>query len=186
MRHTGIVSFEFGGENVPSILGACATRKFWYLVRGPSDPTNRFFMRLLFPCSSSVTPKLDREATDGVEVNDVRLHSVGQTHSVLFFSYAAAKATWLISACNLSHDLLPQFCCVSMSWDTLHALKSLLCFVVVLQNCFIHTGASIIVALGPFYLYRLTLIPAWMSNYIYYKIWDDITYPLPNFYGATD
>ena len=32
---------------------------------------------------------------------------------------------------------------------------------------------------------RLTLIPAWISNYMHYKMWDEITYPFPNFNGAT-
>ena len=33
--------------------------------------------------------------------------------------------------------------------------------------------------------YLVTLIPAWLSNYMYihYKVWDEITYPLPNFNG---
>ena len=31
----------------------------------------------------------------------------------------------------------------------------------------------------------LTLIPAWISNYIHYKVWGEITYPFPNFNGAT-
>ena len=31
----------------------------------------------------------------------------------------------------------------------------------------------------------LTLIPAWMSNYNHYKVQDEITYPFPNFNGAT-
>ena len=26
-----------------------------------------------------------------------------------------------------------------------------------------------------------TLLPAWISNYIHYKVWDEITYPFPNF-----
>ena len=30
-----------------------------------------------------------------------------------------------------------------------------------------------------------TLVPAWISNYIHYKVWDEITYPFPNFKGAT-
>ena len=30
-----------------------------------------------------------------------------------------------------------------------------------------------------------TLIPAWMSNYIHYNMWDEITYPFPNFNNAT-
>ena len=38
---------------------------------------------------------------------------------------------------------------------------------------------------GPFYLQGLTLIPAWISNYIHYKMWGEITYPFLNFNGAT-
>ena len=32
-----------------------------------------------------------------------------------------------------------------------------------------------------FYLDGLTLIPAWISNHMPSKVWDEITYPLPNF-----
>ena len=37
-----------------------------------------------------------------------------------------------------------------------------------------HIGVNMAVAddLGPFYLHGLTLIPAWISNYIPYKVWD--------------
>ena len=38
---------------------------------------------------------------------------------------------------------------------------------------------------GPFYKHGLTLIPAWISNYIHYNVWDEITYPFLNFNGAT-
>ena len=38
---------------------------------------------------------------------------------------------------------------------------------------------------GLFYKYVLTLIPAWISNYILYNVWDEITYPFLNFNGAT-
>ena len=38
---------------------------------------------------------------------------------------------------------------------------------------------------GPFYQHGLTLIPAWISNYIHYNVWDEITYPFLNFNGAT-
>ena len=30
-----------------------------------------------------------------------------------------------------------------------------------------------------------TLIPAWISNYTHYNVWDEITYPFLNFNGAT-
>ena len=38
---------------------------------------------------------------------------------------------------------------------------------------------------GRFYKHGLTLIPAWISNYIHYKVWDEITYPFLNFNRAT-
>ena len=38
---------------------------------------------------------------------------------------------------------------------------------------------------GPLYLHGLTVIPTWMSNYIYHKVWDEITHPFPNFNGCT-
>ena len=38
---------------------------------------------------------------------------------------------------------------------------------------------------GPFYWDDLTLISAWISNHIHYKVWGEITYPFPNFNGAT-
>ena len=38
---------------------------------------------------------------------------------------------------------------------------------------------------GPFYKHGLTLIPAWISNYIHYNVWDEITYQFLNFNGAT-
>ena len=37
----------------------------------------------------------------------------------------------------------------------------------------------------PFYEHKSTFIPAWISNYIHHKVWDEITYPFPNFNGAT-
>ena len=30
---------------------------------------------------------------------------------------------------------------------------------------------------GPYHKHRSTLIPAWMSNYIHYEMWDEITNP---------
>ena len=36
-----------------------------------------------------------------------------------------------------------------------------------------------------FYEHGLTLVPAWTSNYTHYKMWDEITYPFPNFNGWT-
>ena len=34
------------------------------------------------------------------------------------------------------------------------------------------------------YIYGLTVIPVWISNYIHCKVWDEITYPFLNFNGC--
>ena len=47
------------------------------------------------------------------------------------------------------------------------------------------TDADESIVWDPFYYHGLTLIPAWISNYIHYKVWDEITYPFINFNGAT-
>ena len=38
---------------------------------------------------------------------------------------------------------------------------------------------------GPFYQLGLTIIPSWISNHMPSKVWDEITYPFPNFNGCT-
>ena len=36
-----------------------------------------------------------------------------------------------------------------------------------------------------FYKHGLTLVPAWISDYIHHKVWDEITCSFPNFNGCT-
>ena len=38
---------------------------------------------------------------------------------------------------------------------------------------------------GVFYQYGITLISAWISNYIHDKMWDEITNPFPNLNNGT-
>ena len=45
--------------------------------------------------------------------------------------------------------------------------------------------AHICVTRSLFYWYGLTLIPAWISNYIPGKVWEWITYPFSNFKSCT-
>ena len=37
----------------------------------------------------------------------------------------------------------------------------------------------------PFYSYELASTPSWMSNYIHYDVWDEISYPFRNFNDST-
>ena len=37
----------------------------------------------------------------------------------------------------------------------------------------------------PYYLHGTTLISAWIGNNIHNKVWDEISYPSPNFNGGT-
>ena len=48
------------------------------------------------------------------------------------------------------------------------------------------SGAGVGIFQGPLYQYGgLTLIPAWVSYYIQYQVYDEITYTFPNFIGTT-
>ena len=46
-------------------------------------------------------------------------------------------------------------------------------------------GYTLVTSRGPFYLHGLTLIPAWISNCIHDRVWDEIINPSPNFKGTT-
>ena len=47
-----------------------------------------------------------------------------------------------------------------------------------------HLNYNSINDFGVFFLTFLWL-PAWISNYTHYNVWDEITYPFLNFNGAT-
>ena len=47
------------------------------------------------------------------------------------------------------------------------------------------SGARWIREQRSFYRHGLSLIPAWISNHVPNKVWDEITYPFPNINGAT-
>ena len=46
-------------------------------------------------------------------------------------------------------------------------------------NCNMYLGKYI--SMGSFYEHGLTLIQVWISNRMPSKMWDEITYPFPNF-----
>ena len=55
------------------------------------------------------------------------------------------------------------------------------------QNIYIFHQLKI-ASCGRFYIkvkHGLTLIPAWISNHMPSKVWDEITYPFLNFNGVT-
>ena len=45
---------------------------------------------------------------------------------------------------------------------------------IISQSCLVMTQ-------GSFYWHGLTFIPAWINNHMPSKVWDEITYPFPNF-----
>ena len=56
---------------------------------------------------------------------------------------------------------------------------------VILPPLLRYVEQSFIITWAPFYYRGLTLIPAWISNYTHYNVWDEIIYPFLNFKGAT-
>ena len=49
----------------------------------------------------------------------------------------------------------------------------------------LHTSVRSEHTRGSFYYHLLPLIQAWISNYIHYKMWNEITYPFLHFNGGT-
>ena len=87
----------------------------------------------------------------------------------IYSSLVHGKLNWNVANCRLSKI-------------SILATKSLLgarmsCYYT-LQN--IWQGFAV-----AFYRHGLTLIPAWISNYIHYDVWDEIAYPFPNGNGCT-
>ena len=73
-------------------------------------------------------------------------------------------------------------CCGLVLDNVMHILQGLFLHLITQPDSKIH-GAN----LGPpgSCWTCLTLITAWISNYIHYKVWDEITYPFLNFNGCT-
>ena len=61
-------------------------------------------------------------------------------------------------------------------------------FVPTLQGCFAGTGRMMAPVQVKYFRDQswLTLISAWISRHMFSNVWDQITYPFPNFNGAAD
>ena len=66
-----------------------------------------------------------------------------------------------------------------------HDHFAVICSLYVYGKCHSNVLDRFITAPPPLYQHGLTLIPAWISNYTHYIVWDEITYPFLNFNGAT-
>ena len=52
------------------------------------------------------------------------------------------------------------------------------------QNTYVRT-VCILFGVYAFLYEWVTVIPAWVSNYTHYSVWDELTFPFPNCNGAT-
>ena len=85
----------------------------------------------------------------------------------------------IIGECICELDCCHYFCVSNISshqWNVYFPWQFTVCRVLL----WLITGAW-----DTFYWHDITLIPAWISNYIHYKIWDEFIYPFPNFNCAT-
>ena len=111
-----------------------------------------------------------------------------------FNSLAPGKFKW-----NFRHVIFKQIlvidgwgisCEIALIWMSLDFTDDQLTLVQVLAWCHQATSHYLnqcwprfqchLASLGP-----NELIPAWINNYIYYKMWDEIIYPFPNFNSWT-
>ena len=108
-----------------------------------------------------------------------------------------SNVTYIVLTCasqhrvaNLSKHLYLQLC----PWKYLHRDQILYTYalglpwyhcVVVGSGCSYFVTATRALPGCPIYQHRLTLIPAWIGNQMPSKMWNEITYPYPNFNGCT-
>ena len=70
----------------------------------------------------------------------------------------------------------------AISWFAYFRKKSATCTLETMSQ--LSPGFSLDTS-SPFHKHGLTLIPAWISNHMLGKVWDEITYPFLNFNGCT-
>ena len=99
---------------------------------------------------------------------------VTNTKRLLTISFQQNAWLWLADALGLSNHDQP-FC-----WKFL--VKNLLVFATLTPETHIQDTS---LHLGPLLPAWFNFIPACISNYTHYELWDEITYPFPNINGAT-
>ena len=118
-------------------------------------------------------------------------HVVNHDH-VVTWKKVSELATHLVGY-NVMHLADSPHCICSFFWHRIAKLHGF-----VLSNWSLITGWITSISVegkcnriehrknvwDPFYWHGFTLLSAWISNYIHYKMWDEITHPFPNFNSA--
>ena len=73
----------------------------------------------------------------------------------------------------------------AMTWS-FHVLQKIchiknIITIYLVYTCYQGISTDVIITQGSLLLTWINLIPAWISTYIHYKVWDEITYPFRNF-----
>ena len=142
------------------------------------------------------------------------MRKLGNWHNATTKHFACLMRATVSAACNSRHRELDHFsspsktrmrgltdCCKPLCYFTItdlgHESPHWFLWTVITHLCINFNGGLYILILvwiisvskrsawGSFYKHGLTLIPAWISNYIHHKVWDKLTYPLSNFTGTT-
>ena len=116
--------------------------------------------------------------TSSLWMNDVNF-------SAIFIPILTLSSDWC-PHCSSYIDKLVQGCSVSITTaiEIPILLKSIDIYVMKEKSHPRNPGDQEFYTRSPFYDMALTLIPAWISNYIHYKLWYEITYPFSNLNSA--
>ena len=138
----------------------------------------------------SIFPPLEKNCARGMKLNSY-IHLL---YEGVPTSYIVKKAS-ILALQHASHGFLVHVC-DWFRWVSFIYFWLYYCFLA--QCCFfMDTGFIAVVLLkisgriwirwtmDPFYLHRLTLIPAWISIDIPCKFWNEITFPFPKFHCCT-
>ena len=95
-----------------------------------------------------------------------------------------ASTHWFLEAVIVNVQI-SNSCYRLMSWAIPLKLFSLVCCVWYDSEMYVKMLLDSNDTRGPFHQHGLTLIPAWISNYMPCRLWDEITHPFLNFSGCT-
>ena len=103
-------------------------------------------------------------------------------------AFEIPSANWKLSC--LSPNVITT--CCEVTWDGgghnhyCHAIRKMHTESLYIEGTLLHIlHASTVLCWGIWSPYDLTLIPTRISNHMPSEVWDEITYPFPNFNGAT-
>ena len=176
IKHFGVMLFQ-NIKIYMHFIGCFHTTMAWLFNSGQRSPYSKLSVLLLiwlYDKQQHQQPWYRPSYIEWYRLCTIKITFVQQSVTVkLHISWIAI--TWIITYFwSILNECTPVSCTVCIG--TGYPVQHLLLWVIIL---------GLLDTWDLVYWHGWTLILAWISNYIHYNVWDEITYPLPNFNGGT-